>query len=622
MFSFSFSARHVAVMAAITITGAIAAPPASADIAYDEMRACAELGPKPPGSAAGRTQARRIAAAFRSAGLNTSLEDFHVPLYVVDRVRLAVTGRDAHEVPGETFAYAGTGRVRAEVVDVGVGRPADYAGRDVRGKIVMVTRDEAFHRFSQFNEIVAHGGAAMLYVSGSPDNLVQTGSTRPAQAVPAPIPAVTVGAADGARLREQVAGGLSMSIEVDASRRDATARNVIGVKRGTSHPDKVMVVGGHYDNWHHGAIDNCTGLGSLMSMVDAVKDASLPYTVVFAGWDAEEVGLTGSYEWVMRHPDLVDDVGVNMNLEMTAAEAGAAAIRFGTTSPVMNALVRQAAEANGYVATELPATVVRQISGGILPTDIQPFYSAGVQGFSTFTSTPFYHTPQDVFERVDAPSLTRVSAYLRDALLKLQTAAPAGLQQREVPSVEVRAPAAAAAGAAVPVEIRVNDPAGQPISGAPVHVRVNQNDHWALGEFSATDLGDGRYRYTIPAGLTDADRTRITATVDVPAYIAEGYATVDQTRGGLLATRPEPCTSQRVFQVPVRSGLSRLTATITAGEVTVEGDRVVIDLRHAEQLPATLRLSARTSTGQALRQSRQFRACASESAIARAEGGM
>ena len=375
---------------------------------------------------------------------------------------------------------------------------------------------------------------------------------------------------DGAKLREQVAGGLSMSIEVDASRRDATARNVIGVKRGTIHPDKVMVVGGHYDNWHHGAIDNCTAVGSLLSVVDAVKDAALPYTVVFAGWDAEEVGLTGSYEWVMRHPELVDDVVVNMNLEMTAAEAGAAAIRFGTTSPVMNALVRQAAEANGYVATELPATVVRQISGGILPTDIQPFYSAGVQGFSTFTSTPFYHTPQDVFERVDAPSLTRVSAYLRDALLKLQTAAPADLQQREVPSVEVRAPAAAAAGAAVPVEIRVTDPAGQPISGAPVRVRINQNDHWALGESSATDLGDGRYRYTIPAGLTDADLTRITATVDVPAYIAEGYATVDQTRGGLLATRPEPCTSQRVFQVPVRSGLSRLAATITAGEVTVE----------------------------------------------------
>jgi aminopeptidase YwaD len=301
----SFSARHVAALAALTIAGGVAAPSASADIAYDEMRTCAELGPKPPGSVAGRAQARRVAAEFRSAGLDTSLEDFHVPVYVVDRVRLAVDGRNASDdVPGETFAYGGTGRVQAEVVDLGVGRPSDYAGRDVQGKIVMVARNEAFHRISQLNEVIAHGGAAMLYASGSPDNLIRTGAARFAQAMPSPIPAVTVGADDGARLREQLAVvvGLSMSIEVDASRRDATARSAIGIRRGTTHPDKVIVVGAHYDNWHHGAIDNCTAVGSLLSIVDAVKAAPLAYTVVFAGWDAEEVRLTGSYEWVMPTP--------------------------------------------------------------------------------------------------------------------------------------------------------------------------------------------------------------------------------------------------------------------------------------------------------------------------------
>lgn len=537
-------------------------------------------------------------------------------------MRLAVSGRAARDVPGETFAYGGTGRVRAEVADVGVGRASDYAGRDVRGKIVMVTRHEAFHRTSQLNEVSAHGGAAMLYVSGSPDNLVQTGTARFAQAMPSPIPAVTVGAQDGAMLREQLGDGLAMSIDVDASRRDATARNVIGVRRGTTYPGKVMVVGGHYDNWHRGAIDNCTAVGSLLSIADAVKDAPLPYTVVFAGWDAEEVGLTGSYDWVARHPELMDDVVVNENLEMTAADAGAAVVRFGTTSPAMNALIKQAGEANGYTPTDVPAAVVRQISGGILPTDLQPFYSAGVQGFSTFTSTPYYHTPQDVPERVDPASLSRVSAYLRDALLGLQTAAPADLQQREVPSVEVMATATAAAGAAVPVDIRVTDPAGRPISGAPVRVRVNQNDHWALAEDSAADLGDGRYRYTIPAGLTDADLTRITATVDQAAYMAEGYATVDQTRGALIASRPAPCTSKRVIEVEVRGRIRHLTATITAGRVRVRGDRVIVDLRHAEQTPATLSLVARTSSGETLRQSRQYRACATESAITRAEGGL
>ena len=350
--------------------------------------------------------------------------------------------------------------MRAGVVDVGVGRPADYAGKDVAGKIVMVSRDEAFHRSSQLAQVIARGGAAMLYVSGSPDNLIQEGAVRFAQFAPAPIPTVSVGAQDGAALRAALAteGGLNVELEVKASREDAVARNVIGVRRGTTHPGKVIVVGAHYDSWHAGAIDNCTAVGSLLFIADAIRDVPLAYTVVLAGWDAEEIGLTGAYDWVARHADRLGDIVANVNLEMTAAEAGAPALRFGTSGAKLTALVKQAAAANGYVATDLPATVVRQLSGGILPTDIQPFYSAGIQGVSTFTSTPYYHTPQDVPERVDPASLRRVSAYLRDALLALQQAAPEELAVREVPSVTVRAPERAEAGAEIPVEVELRDP--------------------------------------------------------------------------------------------------------------------------------------------------------------------
>src|SRR5918998_4418468 len=110
----------------------------------DEMSACSRLGPKPPGSRAGRSMAARIAERFRAAGLETSFEDFHVPVFVVKRTSLRVVGGpNPRAAPGETFAYGGTGRVEAEVVDVGTGRAGDYAGKDVRGKIVMVRRDEA-----------------------------------------------------------------------------------------------------------------------------------------------------------------------------------------------------------------------------------------------------------------------------------------------------------------------------------------------------------------------------------------------------------------------------------------------------------------------------------------------
>ena len=595
---------RVAALAVALMAPAGAAQADTTDVAYDEMRACAQLGAKPPGSGAGREQARRIERAFREAGFATTREDFHVPLFQEQGTRLTVAGKD---VPAESFAYGGTGRVAAAVVDVGVGRPADYAGKDVTGKIVMVNRDEAFHRSSQLAQVIARGGAAMLYVSGSPDNLIQEGAVRFAQFAPAPIPTVSVGAQDGAVVRAALAAGAAeVTLEVQASREDAVARNVIGVRRGTTHPGKVIVVGAHYDSWHAGAIDNCTAVGSLLSIADAVKAVPLAYTVVLAGWDAEEIGLTGSYDWVARHADRLGDIVANVNLEMTAAEAGAPALRFGTSGAKMTELVRQAAAANGYVAAELPAAVVRQISGGILPTDIQPFYSAGIQGFSTFTSTPFYHTPQDVPERVDPAALRRVSAYLRDALLALQTATPQELAVREVPSLTVRAPERAEAGAEIPVEIELRDPAGAPVTGAPVRILVNQNDHWARHEGNATELGGGRYRYTIPAGATDAGTTAITATADTPAFIAEGYASVEQ-RGGVLARRPAPCEDARWFIEPTTEHV--VEASVSAGRVHVIAGRVVVvDARAAGRDPVVLRVRDRRGAVQ----SREYRVCARE----------
>ena len=525
-----------------------------------------------------------------------------MPLFQEERTRLTVAGK---AIPAESFAYGGTGRVEAAVVDVGVGRPADYAGKDVTGKIVMVNRDEAFHRSSQLAQVIARGGAAMLYVSGSPDNLIQEGAVRFAQLAPAPIPTVSVGAQDGAAVRAALAAGAAdVTLDVQASREDAVARNVIGVRRGTTHPGKVIVVGAHYDSWHAGAIDNCTAVGSLLSIADAVTDVPLAYTVVLAGWDAEEVGLTGSYDWVARHADRLGDIVANVNLEMTAAEAGAPALRFGTGGAKLTELVRQAAAANGHVATEVPATVVRAISGGILPTDIQPFYSAGVQGFSTFTSTPYYHTPQDVPEHVDPASLRRVSAYLRDALLALQTAAPAELAVREVPTLTVRAPERAQAGAELPVEIELRDPAGAPVTGVPVRILVNQNDHWARHEGNATEVGGGRYRYTIPAGATDAGTTAITATADTPAFMAEGYASVEQ-RGGVLARRPAPCDDARWFLEPTTERV--VEASVSAGRVQVIAGRVVVvDARAAGRDPVVLRVRDREGAVQ----SREYRVCA------------
>ena len=357
----------------------------------------------------------------------------------------------------------------------------------------MVNRDEAFHRSSQLAQVIARGGAAMLYVSGSPDNLIQEGAVRFAQFAPAPIPTVSVGAQDGAAVRAALAAGAAnVTLEVKASREDAVARNVIGVRRGTTHPGKVIVVGAHYDSWHAGAIDNCTAVGSLLSIADAVKDVPLAYTVVLAGWDAEEVGLTGSYDWVARHADRLGDIVANVNLEMTAAEAGAPALRFGTSGTKMTELVRQAAAANGYVAAELPAAVVRADQRRHLPTDIQPFYSAGIQA-----SRRSPRHPTTTRRRTSRSTSTRLrcggsAPYLREPRCsRCRTAAPRSLPCAKSRASRCGSAAGGSRGGAPGSTSSCRNPPPGHRSRRARHILVNQNDHrLARHEGTATEVGE------------------------------------------------------------------------------------------------------------------------------------
>lgn len=506
-----------------------------------EMRYCAELGPKRPGSEANREFGRHIAARFRAAGLKTHMERFHMPSFRARTQRIEITSPVQRRVRGESFMYAGSGVVRAPVVYVGHGRESDYVGVDARDKIVMVDNASGFHRTAQLREIHEHGGAAMLYVSAAPDNLVQTGTVAFAQDFPAPIPAVTVGSRDGDRLKELASGDrpLRMRLSVDARRTDVVGRNVIGVRRGTTYPNRYIVVGGHYDTWHGGSVDNCSSMGSMLQLVEQLRRFRPAYTVIFAAWDAEEAGLVGSYNWVRRHQNMIPRVVMNQNLEMTSAASYIGGHRldhslvnlmFGTLSPGMHALVYGAAARNAF--TPAPTTVegVRAISGNIVPTDLQPFYTQGVQGFSTYSSTPYYHTREESPDKIDDASHLRVTDFLRDVLVDAQQLPPEAFAGREVPVVEVRAPRTARPGSGYSVTVVVTDPEGRPVDGVPVRVLVNQRDHWAVAAGRARPLGEGRYRFHLRDGRTTSDLTYITATVSTDLYGAEGYARVDQRR--------------------------------------------------------------------------------------------
>ena len=112
-------------------------------------------------------------------------------------------------------------------------------------------------------------------------------------------------------------------------------QNLLLVIPGTDErlKNEVVIVGAHYDHVgygnasnshgpfgqiHNGADDNASGTSALLEIIQGFASLETPpaRTMMFAFWDAEEVGLLGSKHWV-AHPTLpLKEIRLVLNLDM------------------------------------------------------------------------------------------------------------------------------------------------------------------------------------------------------------------------------------------------------------------------------------------------------------------
>jgi hypothetical protein len=133
------------------------------------------------------------------------------------------------------------------------------------------------------------------------------GSENPKDPIPPPI--VAIEAEQYNRLVRLVQHGvtpkLNFDIAVDYQKDDQNAFNVIGEIPGTTKPDEVVMLGGHFDSWQGGtgATDNGTGSSVAMEAVRILATLHRPMarTVRVALWGGEEEGVYGSTAYVQQH---------------------------------------------------------------------------------------------------------------------------------------------------------------------------------------------------------------------------------------------------------------------------------------------------------------------------------
>ena len=287
-----------------------------------------------PGTTADREGMLYMASRFEDLGLTVE----HFP-YVLPRDWRPTDWAASYETAdGSTIHLAtvfpvartkatGPQSITAEAVWVGVGSGADFIGRDVEGKAVVVysvfvpggRSHSASGRAGLFDantRAVEMGAAMVVNVMGVPGN----GQFQPEGGIQE-VPQFTLSMDEGFALRDRLDRGekveLTFRLEVEELR-DLATEYTIATLPGMS--DEEIVVMTHTDGYFQAATDNAAGMASALEIARFYAQKPLeerPRTMKFIQFSdhhhgevargREGVGINDSYPW--------DKVAVKLTME-------------------------------------------------------------------------------------------------------------------------------------------------------------------------------------------------------------------------------------------------------------------------------------------------------------------
>lgn len=380
------------------------------------------------------------------------------------------------------FYFSGSGHASGPIVFAGYGITApeydydDYAGLDVKDKIVLVLRREPQEKDSQskwqgvgmtshasFESKVVnakqHGAAALILINNVIANPSEAGDlqgfTRMSGPDDAGIPYIQLKApltdewfeAAGKPLKAIVEGidadlkprsfafpeNLRADLRTDVQRIIRDAHNVVGYWPGET--DEYVIVGAHYDHLglgeafslapsevgrvHHGADDNASGTSGVIEMARLITaQGKRKRGVLFMTFSGEELGLIGS-SFYSNNPLLPNEKAVAMiNMDMIGrAKDGRLIIGGVATGSSLKELLERLISQHSDLKVDLTEP------SGIGGSDHSSFTAKQIPALFFFSGLHAdYHKPSDTWDRIDVPNARKVLALVADTLTHLTDA--------------------------------------------------------------------------------------------------------------------------------------------------------------------------------------------------------
>ncbi|MEJ7786338.1 MAG: M28 family peptidase [Solirubrobacteraceae bacterium] len=425
-----------------------------------------DFGWRRNGSPAARKAADYIRREFEQAGLRTTVEPwpfnvFYPTDWGVTLLSSRATDGPAWKVNSYPIWYTKPAEVEGELVDVGLGTPAEIAAKNLKGKIALVNSVAVLNLIPSDNlagtykAAVAAGAKGFIRSSDAPDNLVRLlGQNQSIDSWKEPpaigeIPGMTVGARDFARLRDAAAAGdarMRLTLRTEDVPKGGwktvqggslgpgkhvlrgAVDDVVGVLPGQSLRE-VLVVGAHYDTSFSGAVDNATGAAMMLALMrhyTALPLAQRPKTMVFLGAGGHDTGDVDLGHFIEKHKD--DLLPRVVAWDWLDHVSGKGSVHVPTTDPDVPTGTD---EFRGLIGAPNPLVlglVTRNMFANRLPFGayLGPFSSvsflpAYMPSFNVTMAPTWYHSAEDTLDKVDEDQLGRMAAGQVATLDELQT---------------------------------------------------------------------------------------------------------------------------------------------------------------------------------------------------------
>ena len=294
----------------------------------------------------------------------------------------------------------------------------------------------------------------------------------------------------------------------------ASGTNVYAILEGTQYPDEYYMICAHYDAVdYYCADDNGSGTAGVLEAARIFSGMQFEYSVIFALWDQEEIGLVGSGVYASdaaSNGDIIHGV-INMDMISWDGDQDMVAEIHSSYLAGSNDLANYIAEVNDIYGLEITTSI--EIPG-TSASDHSKFWSNGfaaallIEEYYGGDFNPYYHSEEDRIAILSMPYFQEMAKLSIGSLASMATpvtvsyieeSAPvAGIQLKNYPNpFSGSTTVSYFLGQAQPVKISVMNSLGCEVSLLESGVK-DQGEHQV--QFEASNLPGGFYYIQVETG--------------------------------------------------------------------------------------------------------------------------